>query len=118
MMMVVNGECLHEDQLQDQSVKLERLEARVDFKHEKITEINDKMDKLSEKIDNLVNSMNELTLKSNNEDHLLDARLKAIETELALQKQVTQDNKDRTNQLLTIITIFFTALTIYLNYLR
>ena len=118
MVMMMAHDCEFEDTIISQSRKIERLEARADYKHERVTELNEKIDKLTEKIDGLVQAMTDLTLKSTNDDHLLDARLKAIETELALQKQTTKDNKDRTNQLLSIIVIFFTALTFYFNFLR
>ncbi len=116
--MMMAHECEFEDTIISQSRKIERLEARADYKHERIGELNDKIDKLTEKIDGLVQAMTDLTLKSTNDDHLLDARLKAIETELALQKKTTQDNKDRTNQYLVVLGLFFSALTIYLNYLK
>ena len=116
LVMMMTHDCEYEETIINQSRKIERLEARADYKHERMAEVNDKIDKLTEKIDGFVSSMTDLTLKSTNDDHLLDARLKAIETELALQKQTTQDNKDRTNQYFVIIGLFFTALTIYLNY--
>lgn len=111
-------ECEYEETILKQSRKIERLEARVDFKHERMTEVNEKIDKLTEKIDDLVKTMNSLTLKSTNDDHILDGRLKAIETELELQKEVTEDQRGKTNQYMTCIVIFFTALTFYFQFMR
>ena len=116
--MAVNGECLHEEQIQNQSRKIERLETRADYKHERMAELNDKMDRITEKIDHLTESMNDLTLQATKEDKELELRLKAIETKQQVLEEQNDKNRDVFNTRLAIVAIVLTCLTIYLNYFR
>ena len=111
-------DCDYEETILDQSKKIERLETRVDFKHERMSELNDKMDKLTEKIDHLTESMNDLMIQSTKDDSQLELRLKAIETEQKVLKEQTNKNREDFNTRLVIVGIILTVLTIYLNYLR
>ena len=79
--------CLHEDQIQGQSRKIERLEARADFKDQRLDEINNKMDKMEEKIDDLSDNVNKLILQSTKDDKNLEMRLTKIETDMENQEQ-------------------------------
>ena len=110
-------ECLHEEQIQQQSRKIEALEVRADFKEQQITELNKKMDKLNDKFDEVIQGFNELRIQSTNDDKKLDLRLTAIETELALQKQVTKDNYSKLSMMMGIVTVVFVALTFYFNFI-
>lgn len=108
-------ECLHEDQIQGQSRKIERLEARADFKDQRLDELNSKMDKMEEKLDDLSKDVNKLILQSTKDDNGLELRLKAIETELALQKQTSNDNHNRLSSLLAVVGVGLTIITILIN---
>ena len=110
--------CLHEEQIQHQSRKIERLEARSDFKEQRIDDINKKMDKLNEKFDTVIRGFNDLKIQSKTDDGQLELRLKAIETELELQKQITKDNYSKLSIIIAIITVIFAALTFYFNYIH
>lgn len=107
--------CIHEDQIQGQSRKIERLEARADFKDKRLDELNSKMDKMEEKIDDLSKDVNKLILQSTKDDNDLELRLKAIETELALQKQTSNDNHNRLSSLLAVVGVGLTIITILIN---
>ena len=100
-------ECLHEEQLQRQSRKIEALEVRADFKEQQITSLNEKMDKLNDKFDTVIQGFNDLKVQSKQDDKDLEVRLKAIETELALQKQTTKDNYTKLSMFIAIITVIF-----------
>ena len=116
--MAVEYDCIHEDQIQAQSRKIERLEARSDFKEKKIDDLNKKMDKLNDKFDKVLEKFNDLKLESKSDDTQLELRLKAIETELELQKQTTKNNYTRLSIIMTVITIVLGALTFYFNFLK
>ena len=118
MKMVAKHDCFYEEQIQGQSRKIERLETRADWKDQRLDEIDKKIEKMDEKIDQLLNGFNDLKLQSNNDDSQLELRLKAIETELEANKNAVQDYRNRFTLILSMITIFFTALTFILNYLR
>ena len=104
-------ECLHEDKIN----KITELEAKAEYKEKRIHELYDKMDKMETKLDNLNENINTLILQSTKDDKELELRLKAIETELALQKQTTTDNHNRISSLLAIIGVGLTIITILIN---
>ena len=107
--------CIHEEQIQGQSRKIAELEARADFKDKRIDELNIKMDKMEDKIDAINKNVNQLILQSNQGDTDLELRLKAIETELALQKQTSIDNHNRVSSLLAVVGVGLTIITILIN---
>lgn len=107
--------CLHEDQIQHQSQKIAELETRADYKDKRIDELYVKIDKMEEKIDTLNKNVNKLILQSNKGDTELELRLKAIETELELQKQTSIDNHNRVSTLLAIVGVGLTIITILIN---
>ena len=108
-------DCLHEDQLQGQSRKIAELETRADYKDKRIDELYTKIEKMENKIDTLNDNVNQLILLSNKGDTDLELRLKAIETELELQKQTSIDNHNRVSQLLAIVGVGLTIITILIN---
>ena len=108
-------ECLHEEQIQAQSRKITELETRADFKDKRIDEVYDKMDKMEIKLDNLNENINTLILQSTKDDKELELRLKAIETELALQKQISIENHNRVSSLLAVVGVGLTIITILIN---
>lgn len=116
--MAVEYDCIHEEQIQSQSRKIERLEARADFKEQRIDELNNKMDKLNDKFDEVIKGFNDLKMESKTDDTQLELRLKAIETELDLQKQTTKDNYLKLSAIIAIITVIFVILTFYFNFIH
>ena len=107
--------CIHEDQIQGQSHKITELEARADFKDQRIDELYLKMEKMETKLDKLNENVNELLLQSKQGDTDLELRLKAIETELELQKQTNIDNHNRVSSLLAVVGVGLTIITILIN---
>lgn len=130
-------ECIHEEQIQGQSREIERLSERSRFKEQRIDEVNDKIDRLTEKVDKLSDNVNEVIIQSKTDDKELELRLKAMETQIALQEQLIEQQKEefkdykkavkkqaeekekanekRTNVRLVIIGLVFTAITIISN---
>jgi len=104
-------ECLHEDKIN----KITELEAKAEYKEKRIEELYDKMDKLETKLDNLSENINTLILQSTKDDKELELRLKAIETELALQKQISIENHNRVSSLLAVVGVGLTIITILIN---
>lgn len=97
--------CLHEDQIQGQSRKIERLEARADFKDKRLDEVNEKMDKIDKKLDTIVDTVNDFILKSSQQDNQLEIRITKVETDMANQKMESQRRTVWIGIGLTIITI-------------
>lgn len=115
--MAVEYDCMHEEQIQSQGRKIERLETRADYKEQKIDDLNTKMDRLSEKFDTVIQGFNDLKIQSKSDDKELELRLKAIETELTLQKETAKNNYTKLSMIIAIITVIFVALTFYFNFM-
>ena len=79
-MMVAEYNCMHEELIQDHSLKINELTSRADYKDKRIDELYTKMEKMEEKLDRMNENINKLILKSNQGDTDLELRLKAIET--------------------------------------
>ena len=105
----------HEEQIQKISRKAAELETRADYKDKRIDELNTKIDKVENKLDKLNENVNQLLVRSNQGDTDLELRLKAIETELALQKQTSIDNHNRVSSLLALVGVGLTIITILIN---
>lgn len=113
--MAIEYDCIHEDLLQNQTRDLERLKTRADYKDKRIDDLYVKIEKMEEKIDKMNENINKLILKSNQGDTDLELRLKAIETELAIQKQTNIDNHNRVSTLLAVVGVGLTIITILIN---
>lgn len=98
-----------------QEPTITQLQVHQDYETQRIDALKIQIDKMDKKIDKVLEGFNELKLQSNKDDNQLELRLKAIETELALQKQTTQDNHNRISQLLAIVGVGLTIITILIN---
>ena len=107
--------CIHEEQIQGQSRKITELETRANYKDKRIDELYIKIEKMENKLDMLNDNVNKLILQSNQGDTDLELRRKAIETELAMQKQVATENHNRVSQLLAVVGVGLTIITIMIN---
>lgn len=110
-----NFHCKHENTIQNLSRKVAELETRATYKDKRIDESYNVIEKMENKLDLLNNNVNHLIIQTTKDDNNLELRLKAIETELDLQKQHNIDNHNRISQLLTIIGVGLTILTIMIN---
>lgn len=70
---MVEYECHHEELLQDHSLKLKELDKEVQFKKEKIDNLQDKMEEIDKKLDKLI-------LQSERSDFDIDTRVTQLET--------------------------------------
>lgn len=117
--MTSEYECIHEEQIQTQSRKIERLEARSDFKEQRIEELNKKMDKLNDKFDEVIQGFNNLKIQSKTDDAELELRLKTIETNHnALKELYEKDKKENQRHFTNRIAIYgliFAIITIVVN---
>ena len=98
-----------------QEPTITQLKVHQDYETQRIDELRDKIDKMDKKLDKVLEGFNELKLQSNKDDNQLELRLKAIETELELQKQTNIDNHNRLSQLLALIGVGLTIITILIN---
>ena len=98
-----------------QEPTITQLQVHQDYETQRIDELRDKIDKMDKKLDKVLEGFNELKLQSNKDDNQLELRLKAIETELELQKQVATENHNRVSQLLALVGVGLTIITVLIN---
>lgn len=111
-------DCMHENLLQDHSLKIASLEKELTFKKEKLDDLKADNQRMEEKIDEIKESVNKIILASKNDDDKLDKRLLKIETRLATQEKLQKENKDDFNIKLGIISVIFIVLTFYFNFIH
>lgn len=78
--MVEHIECVHEEQIMEQSRAIERLETRANYKEKMIEDLSRNIEKMSKKIDNIDNCVNDLKLQSKADDFNIDNRVTQLET--------------------------------------
>ena len=98
-----------------QEPTITQLQVHQDYETQRIDEVKEQIDRMDKKLDKVLEGFNELKLQSNKDDNQLELRLKAIETELELQKQVATENHNRVSQLLALVGVGLTIITILIN---
>lgn len=98
-----------------QEPTITQLQVHQDYETQRIDELKIQIDKMDKKLDKVLEGFNELKIQSNKDDNQLELRLKAIETELELQKQTNIDNHNRVSQLLALVGVGLTIITILIN---
>ena len=110
--------CLHENQIQEQSIALGKLDAEMTYKKEKLDDLKEDNRRMEKKIDDLSTNINDFINESDSKDYALNERLIKIETRQEVQDEATKKNRDDTKLWLAIITLIFGALTFYFNFMR
>lgn len=97
-------ECIHEDMLLGQSRAIERLDAELEYKKERLDDLKHDNEKMQDTLEDIKTDVNKILLKSKQDDNYLkdiinkqDNRITALET--------------RNKTLAWVISIGFTALT-------
>lgn len=118
MMAAAEHNCLHEEQILNQSRKIERLDAELVYKKERLDELKEDNRRMERKIDKLSEDVTDFIGASDTKDNELNNRLIKIETKQQVQDEMTKKNRDDFKLWLAIITVVFGAITIYNNFLR
>ena len=98
-----------------QEPTITQLKVHQDYETQRIDEVKEQIDRMDKKLDKVLEGFNELKLQSNKDDNQLELRLKAIETELEIQKQTSIQNHNRVSQLLAVVGVGLTIITILIN---
>ena len=110
--------CIHEEQIQGQSRAIERLDAELSYKKEKLDDIKIDNRRMEEKIDDIKECVNELILKSKTDDEVLDKRILALETRQQVQDDLIEKNRAENNLKLYVVIVVFAVLTFYFNFIH
>ncbi len=126
MTLMENHECLHEDMLLGQSRKIERLDAELRYKKERLDELKEdtrrmerKIEDVGKSVDDMNESIHKFILKSNEADSDIRNRVTALEQQNQdLIKQIEDTKTEsnvRVNRLLVIFGLGLTCITIILD---
>lgn len=118
MTMVAEYSCIHEEQIQGQSRAIERLDAEMSYKKEKLDGLKEDNRRMEEKIDGLRTDISNFISESDSKDSALNERLIKIETRQQVQDEATKKNRDDFKLWLAIVTLVFGGLTFYFNFMR
>ena len=110
--------CIHEEQLQEQSVTIGKLSAEMNYKREKLDDLKEDNRRMEKKIDDLSKDISDFISQSDSKDAALDNRLTQIETRQKVQDEATKKNRDDFKLWLAIITVIFGAITLYSNFMK
>ena len=78
--------CIHEDILTNHTAKIESLEAKNNYKHEKIQEILDTQHRFEEKLDKILEEMHKQNIQSITNDNSIDNRVTQLEQTVRVLK--------------------------------
>ena len=115
--MAIEYDCIHESLIQGHSTDIQSLKTRADYKDKRLDELDIKIEKMSEKLDKMNDNINKLIQASMKSDADLEKRLVAMETKIAENDKAVQDNRNRFTIILSMVVVFFTALTFIFNFL-
>ena len=102
-----NHDCQHETQIQGQSRKITELEARADFKDQRIEQIIQDQRRMEDKIDTLTENVNQLMLKTITDDNNLNQRVTTLEA-----------SQDTMWRVFTGVSVLVVLATFILNYIH
>lgn len=115
--MSVQYDCVHEDLIASHSTDIESLKTRADYKSKRLDDLDLKIEKVNEKLDKMNDNINKLIQASMKSDADLEKRLVAMETKIAENDKAVQDNRNRFTIILSMVIVFFTALTFIFNFI-
>lgn len=110
--------CIKEEQLQGQSRTIERLDAELAYKKERLDDLKEDNRRMEKKLDTLSKDISEFISQSDSKDYALNERLIRIETRQEVQDEATKKNRDDFKLWLSIVAIIFAILTFYFNFMR
>ena len=118
MMMENKHVCLHEEQIQHQSRIIERLDAELDYKKERLDDLKEDNRRMEQKIDNIGTNLNNFIQQSDSKDGTLNARLIKIETRQDEQEKTVKNNREESNRRIALGGFVLAVVMFILTYFR
>ena len=110
-------DCIRSEIIQQHGLEIAELEKEVQFKREKINLLQTQFEDMDKKLDKMNDNINKLIQASMKSDANLEKRLVAMETKIAENDKAVQDNRNRFTIILSMVIVFFTALTFIFNFI-
>jgi chromosome segregation ATPase len=111
--------CLHEEQIQEHSLRIAELSTKSEYKEQSIMELKQELKNINDKIDALSENVNTLVLNSESKDIKIDKRVEKLETKIELYeqffKELKGDNQKRNNMQLALYALIVSVLALIAN---
>ena len=111
--------CLHEELIQEHSLKIAELSTKSEYKEQSIMELKQELKAINDKIDALSENVNTLVLNSESKDIKIDKRVEKLETKIELYeqffKELKEDNQKRNNMQLALYALIVSVLALIAN---
>lgn len=111
--------CLHEELIQEHSLRIAELSTKSEYKEQSIMELKQELRNINDKIDALSENVNTLVLNSESKDIKIDKRVEKLETKIELYeqffKELKEDNQKRNNMQLALYALIVSVLALIAN---
>lgn len=111
--------CLHEEQIQEHSLRIAELSTKSEYKEQSIMELKQELKNINDKIDALSENVNTLVLNSESKDIKIDKRVEKLEAKIELYeqflKELKEDNQKRNNMQLALYALIVSVLALIAN---
>ena len=108
--------CYHEELIQRQAKQLERVEAELNYKREKLDEIKEDNRRMETKIDEIKNCMNKIVLKSKTGDDQIQNEITAINIRLDTQEKLQETQYTKLATYMGVMGVVLVVIDLFLKY--
>jgi len=108
--------CYHEELIQDQARRLERIEAELSYKKEKLDEIKEDNRRMETKIDDIKECMNKIVLKSKTGDDDIQNQITALQTKIETNEKASETQFTKLSTYMAVMGIVLVVLDLFLKY--
>jgi len=116
---MTNHSCIHEELIQDHSLKIAQLTTKSEYKEQSIMELKEELKEINTKIDVLTENVNKLVLNSESKDIKIDKRVEKLETKIELYErffnEVKTDTNKRNNMQIALYSLIIAVLALIVN---
>ena len=114
-----NYKCIHEELLQNHSLKITGMEKELNYKKEKLDDLKEQNEKMQDTLEEIRKDINKIMLKSKDGDTELNQRIIKLENEnKTLQQEITEiktTQEKNTDRQYTKIAIIISAIAIIVS---
>ena len=114
-----NYQCIHEELLQDHSLKITGIEKELNYKKEKLDDLKEQNEKMQNTLEEIRKDINKIMLKSKDGDTELNQRIIKLENEnQTLQQEINEiktTQEKNTDRQYTKIALLISAIAIIVS---
>ena len=114
-----NYQCIHEELIQDHSLKITGIEKELNYKKEKLDDLKEQNEKMQDTLEEIRKDINKIMLKSKDGDTELNQRIIKLENEnQTLQQEINEiktTQEKNTDRQYTKIALLISAIAIIVS---